>query len=160
MGVHADLLISSRWTITDVQDVLEHHLEAKRIRFSISKRRTSRCMGSLGFILPNGSGYMFYVWHGHYSPIGSCIYMHYPSSDEVVGLMRKIAEVLGGMVCPRDCDNNWEMYEGMLSDASNLMWFLKRAVTHNHLADDDDMEGLIESREKYLERCKRMRSRR
>lgn len=125
MGVQTKGLIHSRFSVEQVETVLEKRLNMKveSITYScgffqvVFKHEDTR--RQLAFH-PNVTDYPL---DGHILTLGA----------DMLGqtIMRQIVEVFGGLYTENDCQDNWQLIEGSLGK-SNAHFVIDWAVIHGH----------------------------
>ena len=140
MGVCTKLYISNRFTLEDIKTVIENHI-CKKVKVE-SCHKTS-----LGMYTFNFKERCMYVFTDGGIPNHYCLSLGH--NEEAIEIMKTIANVLGGLFEESDCEGKLEEIQGMFSEADGLSYFLKYAILHNELLNENDLVGLNESIHKW-----------
>ena len=139
MGIDTRLLIGSKWSLKDVQDVLEYHQGIK------TEIKSEVAISPNYFRLICENGRMINCHYNTFTPLGPAFLLSMASNPEGIVMLKGIAEVIGGYLNKEDTNEEYEFYTGMLYDEDGLSYHLKNAIIHNELADNDDLGGLLSS---------------
>ena len=175
MSVDTKLYIESKWELNDVKEILESHFDLveKRRSEKVFNKRVVRkfkveiepskgqpnCYNMYFEIKGSKQGprRMFVITNTH-SPIGPATWFSLGHNEESIQIMRKIADVLGGAVIENDCECDVDFVDGSLHDGDGLAYFIKYALIHNEMKNNDDLAGLIHSIHNWEERIAKHQS--
>jgi len=162
MSIDTHLVVSSKWSLDQIKDVMESYLDLKETKkrkkniagkFYTIKRKvdiqpTDNQPNCYNFFFEiNGSSHgtrrMFVITNNDDNPIGPTTWMSLGHNEESIMIMRAIAAVLGGVLEESDCDCNLENISGKLSTSNGLPYFIQYALLNNKMSDEDDLIGLI-----------------
>jgi hypothetical protein len=164
MSVNTHLYLNPKWTIKDVCTVLENHfeLEEKTITKTVIGIKSFQKIKTeitwdivcpdcfyIRFTLKGSEPRNMFVVMGTQTPLGIANYLDLEYNDEAVMIMKKIASVLGGVFEENDCDGEKIFMDGMFNDHNGLPYFLKYAILHGEMKDEDDILGFIASIKKW-----------
>lgn len=147
MGVDTNLWISARWEVDDVRDILIRE-------YGTSVRYTTHDMipTMVGVHFSVGKEErMMYFHHSVRTPLGTCHLLSLNFHGLSVEVMRKIAGVLGGLLQENDCNEQYELIEGNMSEGDALPYFIKYAIIHDG-ANPDSLADLKETISKWTEK--------
>lgn len=168
MGISANLYINNSWELRDLVLVMEKYLDLEPIAKSKGKKKADILVQVKSCAEIDFNMYQFYfkirggelqrqmyVHTNSKTPLGTATYLSLGSNDESIKLLATIAEVLGGILCPNDCDGNMQWFDGSLTDDDGIPYFVKRATLENKMESNDDMHGLQEFMTAWKEKHKR-----
>ena len=146
------LYVNSEFWSNDIEDVLRSHLDVK-----IIKKESFPASGTelLYFTFNNNERQMLILYAADI-PIGSALQLSLGADEDGQAILKKIAQVLGGLYQASEYENMFELYNGMLWDADGLNFFIKNAILKNDLKDIDDIDGFLQSREKWLKKFEKV----
>lgn len=139
MGVDTRLLISSRWSLEDVKDVLEYHQGIK------SKFRSCCKISTNYIIIDCENGRSINCFMNSNTAIGSAIQLSLRSNPEAIKMVEGIASILGGFVNKEDFTEIYEEFPGYFYEEDGLPYHYKYAATHNEISNNDDFADLKQS---------------
>ena len=151
MGVDARLLISNRWNLEDIKDILQHHQNIK------AKIESKVSIASAYFQLVCDNGRMINCHYDYQTPLGGGILLSLRSNPQGIEILREIAKVTGGFLNETDIDENYDLIDGLLWEEDGLPYHYKYATTHNEIESNDDIDGLVASVKKWCKRYKQTR---
>ena len=149
MGVDTRLIISSRWSLENVKDVLEFHQGIK------SKFRSCCKISSNYIIIECDNGRSINCFVNSHSVIGATTHLSLSSNPETIKMLKGIANVLGGFLNTEDTNEIYEHIEGYFTEEDGLPYHYKYAATHNEIGNNTDMIGLTESIKEWEIRYKK-----
>jgi len=151
MSVKTELYISNRFSIYDIKNVIESHLDAE------VKIDQTGIPDLLEFYFTlKGDTRLMSVHINADAIIGKATLLRLGSNEEGKEIMLTIAKVTGGLYVPEDTSDDCQMIRGMLSDEDGLPYFIKDAIIHNNMTDNHDLRGLNESIKKWQAKMNRV----
>lgn len=143
MGESTNLYLDSKWGLDDIVDVIESQYETK---VEVSSKHTIG-LGMFQFIFEtnNGVNHSMYVRTNNQTPIGGMTLLTMYRCDSNQGIMRTIANVIGGLYIQSDCGDKGELIIGKFNNENALPYFYTRAITHKEIDSENDLVGLNES---------------
>lgn len=143
MGVDTKLYLNTKWELNNIIELIEY-IKGEKIEV------ISNHSFAPGYFCFNLSKRMIHVHTYTHTPLGEATLLDMHSDDESHELFKKIAETLGGIYIENDCDDKCEMMQGRTWDENGLQYFLKYAIVHDDIADDD-IEGFLKSMNKWYD---------
>jgi len=150
MSVVTFLYLSSSWCLEDIITVIKKHLGYKvEIKCCVE---TSPRMFDFYLTKDGHSNIYMTVFVNGWSPLGPTTQLRLGANDEGKQIMKDIAEVLGGLIHWEDCDDNYELIDGLFNPEDGLPYFLKYAIINNEMVNVSDLKGLNKSIIKWEKR--------
>lgn len=167
MGTMTKLYISKKYSFEDLKDVMESYLPLE-----IQARQKKNIAGKYYVekfkveVIPTHSpdfvNFQFKykgkfrtmgVFNNTDLAVGNMYELHIGCNDEGIEIMKTIANVFGGLLERNDSSNNGiENILGLFSENSGLPYYLKYALIHNQLKNEDDLVGLNEAIYKWYDK--------
>lgn len=145
MSVSSNLYLSNRWSFTDIKDCIETIIQKRVNEVRILKDDPG--FSTLSW-RPDKQDYdeNVHVILDSQSPVGRlrCI-LTYPDN---IPLLKKVAEVLGGLLEESDAEGKLEFFDGKANEDDKLPYHIKYAIINDGI-DPDDIDALKESIEKW-----------
>lgn len=139
MGVDCKLYLNTRWSLTDIQKVME------RVSATEVKVEHTTFPDYLIFTM-NGIGRMTHVWPAYHTPMGSMHMLSMASNPQGIKLLKGIAEVFGGLLQEEDVTEKCEIITGAMTDENALPYFLKQSLMEGNDAESlDDLIATIKA---------------
>jgi hypothetical protein len=152
MGVDARLYVSSKWKLDDIKTVIESYLRFK-VKIE-SNHKISPGFFYFHLMRDKKEKRTIAVFMNCNTALGTVTYLSLRSDNEAIGILKKIAEVLGGHLNKQDFDDMFDEIPGMFDKDDGLPYFYKYAVLHNEMLNDNDLKGLNESIKKWQKKYK------
>ncbi len=141
MGVDTHLYLSKRWSADDIWTVIERTQETT---VEVESHHDIG-IGYFDFRFVVGKGTrMMHVHTDAALPTGPATLLSLGADPQAVGIMRDIANCLGGLLEESDSTGNLEAIDGNMSDEDGLQYFLKYAIVHDGVGHEDE-RGFSES---------------
>ncbi len=138
MGETTKLYLNSKIELDDIKDVIENHL---KVKVDIESCHTIS-LGMYHFFFEYKTKRTLTIFAGTDLATRNMIELHLGSNKEAIEIMRKIAEIFGGLLDKNDCnDKGMEEIVGMLDEHDGLPFLLRQAIIENKLKDNDDIKG-------------------
>ena len=168
MSQTTKLYLSKKWTLEEIKDVMENHLEIEeqsekkgtggRIttrKFKIEVIHTN----TLGFVnfqfKYKGHFWTMAVFNDTDLSIGNMYELYLDYGEEAIEIMNAIAKVFGGLLVEDDCGcKGIRTIRGMLDENNGLPFFIRYMLITNQIKDENDLVGLNEAIHKWLESIK------
>ncbi len=137
MGQSCNLYLNPKWDDMTIKDVVE--------RVSGQKAKWQPT-GQAGFDYLIGDDFQIAVFWNSKTPIGS--FINLSRGSQGADLLKKVAEVLGGLLEASDYDGKMEMIDGKTSEENALPYFVNYAIARDD-ANPNSIPDLIESIKKW-----------
>lgn len=139
MGVDTHLLINSKWRPDDIATILKKHFGKKEVKVNPSSIPADLMTITFESDLYNYGRCMYF--HNHVmTPIGSCCMLSLGYDKEAVTIMKRIANVIGGILEERDSDGKMELFDGKLTEEDSLPYFIRYSILNNECNGDSIAE--------------------
>jgi len=153
MGVDTRLYISVDYRLEDIAAVLEA-IGCSNIRV---QHPIDGAAGLDYLILyltgPTNTERTLHVHSHSPTPLGRATLLSLRSNYDGIELLRKVAEIMGGLLQLEDSVEQYEWYDGELTPDDGLTYHLRYAVLHDGLkATSRDTRGVIQELSKSVER--------